>query len=253
MLLFCTFVLTPMTLANEQPKPSLYWLDDDLEGCESEANFSLCNSSIDPKDIAVGVIIDISVIEGSEYVDKIEYVSCIGTIPPATCVPVHLKIITKANWNFVPIGTEIKVKLVVTGEGNWPERNADGHVKAHYTFKQCTQCIKVSVDATKIHYDTRKPGWFKSSYSSTTVTSGGSVKLCFGGSVDNPASPDGEIETWYSIGGVWKIASDLAGYEYTFINPVGQTLDIQIKFHISSATSPGTYSNAFNLTFYPEI
>ena len=169
----------------------------------------------------------------------------------------HLKIITKASWNSAPLGTEIKVKLVVTGEGNWPEHNADGHVKAHYTYEQCEQGVQIDVSATKIEWQVIKPGTYVTAEGiKFTIKSNGEIDIKFIAS--NLVNSSGsEIEIWYAVGDNLE-AAETFGWKKSFTisldptPPYGVTIRLWGKIKVEECDRACEYENNPTIIVYPK-
>jgi len=243
-------LLAPEALANSQqpPRPSLEILPDDAEGCEPEGYFDIVNTSQDAKDIARGVLVEILVVKEGEYVDHIEYNPIVGTILPGHSRRVDFEIVVNDDWVLAPIGTEIKIKIVVVRENNWPSHNVDRH--EYYTYKQCRQWVKYSIDATRLDWQVLKSGVYTTKAFAITLFSNGEVTLEFIAS--NVVGSSGSIETWYAVGNdLPEEESSSWGKSFTLSfdpAPSGITVQFWNKINVTSEISACEYEDGPTIT-----
>ncbi|MCK4634744.1 MAG: hypothetical protein KAT37_02615, partial [Candidatus Aenigmarchaeota archaeon] len=120
------------------PRPSLSLDPDDAEGCDESSSITVTNTADEEKDLAKNVVLEITVVKGSEYVDSVDYDGDIGDIPAGESVDFPFTISTNSAWDTAPADAEIKIKITVTNEDNWPLHNEGKH--AHYTLLRCLDC-----------------------------------------------------------------------------------------------------------------
>ncbi len=118
----------------ENPRPSLSLDPDGAEGCDATYTIMVTNTGDEEDDDAENVILEITVVKGSEYVDNVEYDGLVGDIENEESVPFEFTILTNDDWDSAP-DEEIKIKITVTNEDVWPSHN-EGK-KAHYTLLHC--------------------------------------------------------------------------------------------------------------------
>lgn len=116
------------------PSLSLDPDDAEVETGESLINHSIwvSNSGGEPKDWAKNVELGVSVVKGEEYVSQILYNPVIGNIEAGGVREFSLIVELNENWSNASDGEEVKLKIEVTREDNWPEHNIGR--KAHFTI-----------------------------------------------------------------------------------------------------------------------
>ena len=116
--------------------PSLSLDPDDAEvkTGESLINHSIrvSNSGGEPKDWAKNVELEVSVVKGEEYLTQILYDPVIGNIEAGGVREFSLTVELNENWSNASDREEVKLKIEVTREDNWPEHNIGR--KAHFTI-----------------------------------------------------------------------------------------------------------------------
>ena len=120
--------------------PSLSLDPDDakVETGESLINHSIwvSNSGDEPKDWAKNVELGVSVVKGEEYLTQILYDPVIGNIEAGGVRKFSLTVKLNENWSNASDGAsdgkEVKLKIEVTREDNWPEHNIGK--RAHFTI-----------------------------------------------------------------------------------------------------------------------
>ena len=70
--------------------------------------------------------------KGEEYLTQILYEPVIGNIEAGGVREFSLIVELNENWSNAPDGEEVKLKIEVTREDNWPEHNIGR--KAHFTI-----------------------------------------------------------------------------------------------------------------------
>jgi len=118
--------------------PSLSLDDAEVKTGESLINHSIrvSNSGGEPKDWAKNVELGVSVVKGEEYLTQILYDPVIGNIEAGGVRKFSLTVKLNENWSNASDGAsdgkEVKLKIEVTREDNWPEHNIGK--RAHFTI-----------------------------------------------------------------------------------------------------------------------
>ena len=95
-------------------------------------SISVTNSGDEPKDFAKNVELEVTVVKGEEYVEKVDYNPVLGNIEAKGKREFSLAVYLTPAWQNAPKGTEIKLRIEVTREDNWPEHNIGK--RAHFTI-----------------------------------------------------------------------------------------------------------------------
>jgi len=108
--------------------------DAEVKTGESLINHSIrvSNSGGEPKDWAKNVELGVSVVKGEEYLTQILYDPVIGNIEAGGVREFSLTVELNENWSNASDREEVKLKIEVTREDNWPEHNIGR--KAHFTI-----------------------------------------------------------------------------------------------------------------------
>jgi predicted ribosomally synthesized peptide with SipW-like signal peptide len=118
-----------------QNNPSLSLDPDDAEKETNESSVShsiwVTNSGDEPKDLAKNVELGVTIVKGEEYVNQILYDPVIGDIEPGGEKEFFLTV-KLTGWENAPEEAEVKLKIEVTREDNWPEHNVGK--RAHFTI-----------------------------------------------------------------------------------------------------------------------
>jgi len=115
--------------------PSLSLEPDDAEAetCESPVSHSIrvLNTAQQARDIAVNVKLAVSVVKGEEYVtDDVSCDPVVGDIPAGEEREFPLSV--ELDWGDDAGEKEVKLRIEVVGEDNWPEHNVGR--RAHFTI-----------------------------------------------------------------------------------------------------------------------
>jgi len=95
---------------------------------------NVSNTGDEPKDLARDVTLNVSIVKGEQYVavDGLFYNPVIGDIPAGEAREFSLGIYLNDLWGEAKDGEEVKLRIEVTGEYNWPEHNIGR--RAHFTI-----------------------------------------------------------------------------------------------------------------------
>jgi hypothetical protein len=113
---------------SSQPHPNLSFIPDQISGSGCTNTFTVIayleNVATDPEDEAVNVSLGYNVIEGSEYVESISLIpSGWPLITAGGSESFFIMLAMNANWQSAPDATEVKVRVFVAHEDNWPEHH----------------------------------------------------------------------------------------------------------------------------------
>lgn len=125
-------VFSASTWSNN-PSLSLDPDDAEVETAENPVNHSIwvSNSGDAPKDLAKNVELGVNVVKGEEYVNQILYNPVIGDIEPGGEREFSLTV-KLTDWEEAPEEEEVKLRIEVSREDNWPEQNVGR--RAHFTI-----------------------------------------------------------------------------------------------------------------------
>lgn len=118
------------------PKPSLSLDPDDKKIKTGASQISHCvsvsNHGEEEIDVATGVKLAVNVVNGTDYVAGVDYEASVGDIGPGDSREFSFTVTLTGGWEDVPKGEEVKLRIEVIEEGNWPEHNVGR--RAHLTI-----------------------------------------------------------------------------------------------------------------------
>lgn len=120
---------TPTPTPDPEADPILAFDPEQVElaTCESGVAVAaaLSNAASDPSDYATNVILDSTVITGAEHVDLLEVVpSTWDLIEAGQQVAFDLQVDLVDDWDTLPDGTQVQVRVFIASETNTPEGHA---------------------------------------------------------------------------------------------------------------------------------
>ena len=141
---------TPPSEPEQPPRPSLSFEPDELEtsGCQSQFTFSggLRNDGSEEKDVAADVALSHSVLSGEDLIESISIEpSSWATIVPGEAVSFDASLSLVDGWESAPEGTEIKIRVFVSNESNWPD-----HHQTRLTLTGGLRCTQNGTPTTSI-------------------------------------------------------------------------------------------------------
>jgi hypothetical protein len=114
--------------ASSQPRPSLSFIPDEITGSGCTDTFTVIayleNVASDPEDEAVNVSLGYNAIQGAEYVESVALApSGWPLIAAGESESFFITLGMNPNWQSAPEETEVKIRVFVAHEDNWPEHH----------------------------------------------------------------------------------------------------------------------------------
>lgn len=114
--------------AAQHAQPSLTFEPDELEAAGCETTFvltgTLINEGSEPKDIASGVELGLTVVSGVEHVQNVTLTPTgWDTIEAGQVVSFTIQIDLNDSWLTAPAGTEVKARIYIAAETNRPDHH----------------------------------------------------------------------------------------------------------------------------------
>jgi hypothetical protein len=115
-------------ITSSQPHPNLAFIPDQISGSGCTNTFTVIayleNVATDPEDEAINVSLGHNVIEGAEYVESISLApSGWSLIAAGGSESFFITLAMNANWQSAPDATEVKARVFIAHEDNWPEHH----------------------------------------------------------------------------------------------------------------------------------
>jgi len=257
------FLTSTQTFPNNISRPSLDLRPDEAEGCEKEFTIRIKNTAKKKKDIAKNVTVGWMIVEGKEYVESLIFTHptafpCLGDIPAGGFVDIKGVINTNDSWDVAPLNTEIKVRIFIKNEDNWPQHNEYQYTvsgkRAHYTLLQCNEFFQYSIDATEVKWRILKPGTYITPKGiGLYLKSNIKIKIEFKAS---------NLEDSTLIESLWAVGNNLSEAESfgwkkdfeIFLNSApseGIAMKIWNKINVKEKNSACEYNGKFTITVYP--